>query len=83
MFITAAIGVVAILSLDTFGLAEGGIVQFKTMSVALIVYNSLWSVIRDVCEKGVQDRLMMESEHKNLFLAKMSHEMRFGFLLPH
>jgi hypothetical protein len=48
-------------------------------SMAILAWSSIWSIVAAIGEDAMTAKLQEESEHKNVFLAKMSHELRFEF----
>jgi hypothetical protein len=62
---------------DIAGLYAAHPELYRGVCITILAWNVMFCLVAYMLEQSVQIRLMDESEHKNLFLAKMSHEMRF------
>jgi hypothetical protein len=50
--------------------------SMQTAVLVLLIWTMLWSMIVCEGEDAIVARLKEESDHKNTFMAKMSHELR-------
>jgi hypothetical protein len=52
--------------------------DFHIAVFIVIMWGTLWNVVVSEGEDHITVRLREESEHKNVFVAKMSHELRYA-----
>lgn len=54
---------------------------FKSTCLVTVGWIGLWMLVSSIGEEAMREKLVSESEYKNVFLAKMSHEMRYAALI--